>query len=78
MVVPGLTLTETSARLPEQIKGMVASMTPLGRNGLPEDVAGAILILVQDEAGFVTGNSLSVDGGMHIGPTALTVSRRPE
>lgn len=78
MVAPGLTLTETSARLPEQIKGMVASMTPLGRNGLPEDVAGAILILVQDEAGFVTGNSLSVDGGMHIGPTALTVSRRPE
>jgi NAD(P)-dependent dehydrogenase (short-subunit alcohol dehydrogenase family) len=55
---------------------MVAGMTPLGRNGLPEDVAGAILILVLDEAGFVTGNSLSVDGGMHIGPSALTVTRK--
>ena len=78
MVAPGLTLTETAARLPEQIKGMVANMTPLGRNGLPEDVAGAILMLVLDEAGFVTGNSLSVDGGMHIGPSALNIRRRPE
>ena len=77
MVAPGLTLTETSARLPEQIKGMVASMTPLGRNGLPEDVAGAILMLVLDEAGFVTGHSVSVDGGMHIGPSALNITRRP-
>ncbi|MFL5667557.1 MAG: SDR family NAD(P)-dependent oxidoreductase [Ktedonobacteraceae bacterium] len=77
-VAPGLTLTETAAQLPEQIRGMVASMTPLGRNGLPEDVAGAVLMLVQDEAGFVTGNSLSVDGGMHIGPTALNIRRRPE
>ncbi len=57
---------------------MVANMTPLGRNGLPEDVAGAILMLVLDEAGFVTGNSLSVDGGMHIGPSALNIRRRPE
>jgi len=78
MVAPGLTLTETAARLPEQIKGMVASITPLGRNGLPEDVAGAILMLALDEAGFVTGNSLSVDGGMHIGPSALNITRRPE
>jgi 3-oxoacyl-[acyl-carrier protein] reductase len=66
MIAPGLMMTETSARLPEQIKGMVANLTPLGRNGFPEDVAGAILMLVQDEAGFVTGNTLSVDGGMHI------------
>ena len=66
MVAPGLTLTETSARLLEQIKGMVANLTPLGRNGFPEDVAGAILTLVQDEAGFVTGNTLSVDGGMQL------------
>ena len=78
MVAPGLTLTETAAHLPAQIKGMVASMTPLGRNGLPEDVAGAILMLVLDEAGFVTGNSLRVDGGMHIGPSALNIARRPE
>ena len=68
----------TAARLPEQIKGMVASITPLGRNGLPEDVAGAILMLALDEAGFVTGNSLSVDGGMHIGPSALNITRKPE
>lgn len=78
MVAPGLTLTETSARLPEQIKGMVANLTPLGRNGFPEDVAGAILMLVLDEAGFVTGNTLSVDGGMHIGPSSLNITRRPE
>jgi 3-oxoacyl-[acyl-carrier protein] reductase len=77
MVAPGLTLTETAAQLPEQIKGMVAGLTPLGRNGLPEDVAGAILMLALDEAGFVTGNYVSVDGGMHIGPSALNITRVP-
>jgi NAD(P)-dependent dehydrogenase (short-subunit alcohol dehydrogenase family) len=43
----------------------------VGRNDLQEDMAGASLMLVKDEAGFVTGNLVSVDGGMHIGPSAL-------
>lgn len=65
-VAPGLTITDATAGLPEQQKEMMASMTPLRRNALPEDVAGAILMLVREEAGFVTGNYVSVDGGMQM------------
>lgn len=65
-VAPGLTITDATAGVPAQHKEMMASMTPLRRNGLPEDVAGAILMLVREEAGFVTGNYVSVDGGMQM------------
>ncbi|HYG97962.1 MAG TPA: SDR family oxidoreductase [Terriglobales bacterium] len=65
-VAPGLTITDATAGLPPQQKEMMASMTPLRRNALPEDVAGAILMLVREEAGFVTGNYVTVDGGMQM------------
>lgn len=65
-VAPGLTITDATAGVPDQQKEMMASMTPLRRNALPEDVAGAILMLVREEAGFVTGNYVSVDGGMQM------------
>jgi len=65
-VAPGLTITDATANVPEQHKEMTARITPLRRNGLPEDVAGAILMLVREEAGFVTGNYVTVDGGMQM------------
>lgn len=65
-VAPGLTITDATAGVPQQQKDMQASITPLRRNGLPEDVAGAILMLVREEAGFVTGNYVTVDGGMQM------------
>jgi 3-oxoacyl-[acyl-carrier protein] reductase len=39
-------------------------MTPLGRAGTPEDIAKAVAFLVSDDAGFITGQVLSVDGGL--------------
>lgn len=77
-VAPGLTLTDAVAHLPGQLKEMVTRMTPLGRIALPEDIAGAILLLLRDEAGFVTGNYVTVDGGMEIGPFVLNISRPAE
>ncbi len=74
VVAPGLTLTDNAAQLPDQVKQMVAMMTPLGRNALPADIAGAVLMLARDEAAFVTGNYVMVDGGMHIGPLAVNIS----
>ena len=76
-IAPGLTLTDVASRLPEQLKQTVASMTPLGRSALPEDIAGAILTLARDEAGFVTGNYVVVDGGRQIGSLALNMARVP-
>jgi 3-oxoacyl-[acyl-carrier protein] reductase len=75
VVSPGLTLTENAEHLPDQAKQMAAAMTPLGHNALPEDIAGAILMLAQDEAAFVTGNYVMVDGGMHIGPLAVNIQQ---
>lgn len=63
VVAPGLTLTDATAFLPDQAKQAVAGMTPLRRNGEPDDVAGAILFLVSDQARHVTGAYVPVDGG---------------
>ncbi len=62
-VAPGLTLTDATAFLPEPAKEAAARRTPLRRNAVPEDVAGAILVLAADTARHVTGAYLPVDGG---------------
>lgn len=64
VVAPGLTLTDATAFVPEEQKQAMARMTPLGRNALPEDVAGAVLAMACNEAGFVTGAYVPVSGGM--------------
>ncbi|MBW4442589.1 MAG: SDR family oxidoreductase [Plectolyngbya sp. WJT66-NPBG17] len=63
VVSPGLTLTEATAQLPQQQKDAAAQSVPLKRNGLPEDVAGAILLLASEQANFITGAYLPVSGG---------------
>ncbi len=63
-VAPGLTLTDATARLPEKHKDAAAAHAPLRRNGLAEDVAEAVLGLLQ--TGFVTGVTLPVNGGSYI------------
>lgn len=62
-VAPGLTLTDATAPLPRQQKEAAAARCPLRRNGLPPDVAGAILFLASDLSRFMTGTYLPVDGG---------------
>jgi len=64
-VAPGFIDTDMTAKLPEQIKEMILQQTPLGRIGKPEEVAAAVLFLCSDEAGFITGQVIRVNGGMY-------------
>jgi 3-oxoacyl-[acyl-carrier protein] reductase len=64
VVAPGYISTRLTNELPEELKGAMLANTPLGRFGEPEDVAGVVRFLVSDEAAFVTGEVLLVDGGL--------------
>jgi 3-oxoacyl-[acyl-carrier protein] reductase len=66
VVAPGLTLTDATAGQPQEAKDAVARMTPLRRNALADDVAGAVAMLASDEARFVTGAYLPVSGGIQM------------
>ena len=63
-VAPGVIETDLTAGLAEEAKAENVARTPLGRLGSAEDVAKAIRFLVSDEAAFVTGQVLGVDGGL--------------
>jgi 3-oxoacyl-[acyl-carrier protein] reductase len=63
-VAPGYIETELTAVLSEPVRDAILTNTPLGRLGRPEDVAGAVRFLCSDEAAFVTGEVLLVDGGL--------------
>jgi amino acid adenylation domain-containing protein len=62
-VAPGLTLTDATAIVTHQQRDAAAARCPLRRNGLPRDVAGAVLFLASDLSQFMTGTYLPVDGG---------------
>ena len=64
VVAPGYVHTRLTDVLPEEARGAMLSNTPLGRLGEPEDVAGAVRFLCSDEASFITGEVLLVDGGL--------------
>jgi 3-oxoacyl-[acyl-carrier protein] reductase len=63
-VAPGYIDTELTNVLSDEQRGAILANTPLGRLGQPEDVAGAVRFLCSDEAAFVTGEVLLVDGGL--------------
>jgi len=65
-VAPGFISTPMTAKVPEKILDMMKEKTPLKRLGQPDDVAYALLYLASDEANFVNGAVLSVDGGLII------------
>ena len=67
IVAPGFTLTEMVRLMPEKVLESMRSRTPLGRLGEPVDIANAYVFLASDEASFITGTVLSVDGGIVIG-----------
>jgi len=63
-VAPGFIQTKMTEKLPEDIKKKMLEAIPLGRFGLPEDVANVVLFLASDAASYVTGQVLTVCGGM--------------
>ena len=63
-VAPGFVLTELTQDLPDALKEEITSRTPLGRFGTTEEVANAVAFLASDEAGYITGQVLAVDGGL--------------
>jgi 3-oxoacyl-[acyl-carrier protein] reductase len=63
-VAPGFVLTELTKDLPEPLMAEITARTPLGRFGTTEEIADAVAFLVSDEAGYITGQVLAVDGGL--------------
>lgn len=63
-VAPGFIATEMVKSVPEKVITSLEGKTPLGRLGQPEDIANAYLFLASDEASFINGAVLSVDGGL--------------
>ena len=65
-IAPGFITTALTADLSENAKKKLTEHIPLGRLGRPEDVAPAVVFLASEEAGYITGQTLPVDGGMVI------------
>ncbi|MGK2849933.1 MAG: 3-oxoacyl-[acyl-carrier-protein] reductase [Candidatus Limnocylindrales bacterium] len=63
-VAPGFVLTELTQDLPEALQAEITSRTPLGRFGTTQEIADAVAFLASDEAGYITGQVLAVDGGL--------------
>jgi acetoacetyl-CoA reductase len=64
-LAPGFTLTDMLAKVPENVQAQIKSRIPMGRFGLPEEVAKAVLFLAAD-ADYVTGQQINVNGGVYM------------
>lgn len=64
VIAPGFVETDMTASLPQQVREVVLKTMALRRLGAPEDIAAAVAFLAGDDAGFITGQVLAVDGGL--------------
>jgi 3-oxoacyl-[acyl-carrier protein] reductase len=65
-VAPGFIQTPMTDVLPDKVKEELKTRIPLGRMGSPREIAAAIVFLASDEAAYITGHVLNVNGGMHL------------
>ncbi len=63
-VAPGFVVTELTDGLPASVKDAIKAATPLGRFASPDEIAAAVCFLASDEAGYITGQVLGIDGGL--------------
>lgn len=66
VIAPGFMNTEMTKTIPEDITKTMLASIPLGRKGEPEEVAAAVVYLASDEAGFVNGVTLNINGGAYV------------
>ncbi|WFM71693.1 3-oxoacyl-ACP reductase FabG [Halomonas sp. CKK8] len=65
-VSPGFIESEMTAQIPEKIRDKLIGRVPQGRGGQPEEVAGVVAFLASDDAAYVNGQTLNVNGGMYV------------
>ncbi|MCE5238812.1 3-oxoacyl-[acyl-carrier-protein] reductase [bacterium] len=65
-LAPGFIDTEMTQAIPDDVKPQVLAQIPMGKMGTPEDIANAALFLASDEASYITGHVISVNGGMYM------------
>ena len=66
-VAPGYIITDMTSELPDKVKESILTAIPMGSLGEPDDVAGAVLYLASDDARYITGQVIHVNGGMFMG-----------
>ena len=65
-VAPGYVETEMVMAVPQPVLDKIIKLIPMGRLGKPEDIARAVVFLVAEDADFITGSTLSINGGHHM------------
>jgi 3-oxoacyl-[acyl-carrier protein] reductase len=65
-IAPGYIETDMTKVLPDEVKSKILAQVPLGRIGQPDDIAHAVKFLCSEEAGYITGHVLAVNGGMYM------------
>lgn len=65
-IAPGFITTEMTETLPEDVKSAMLTQIPLAKLGKPEDIAKAVVFLASDDASYMTGQTLHIDGGMYM------------
>ena len=65
-IAPGYIDTDMVAAVPEDVLGKIISKIPVGRLGKADEIARAVAFLVDENAGFITGSTMSVNGGQHM------------
>lgn len=65
-IAPGYVLTDMVKAVPEKVLDKIIATIPVGRLGDPHDIARGVLFLVSDQAGFITGSTVDINGGQHM------------